>query len=271
MPVHPYLAAAVEDAIKLFSGLGAHVEDCRTHPLEHSFGVKIVIGESEIYSIHYGNLRTRAGEFGRDFLGRILPACLFHASDYVQASREHRRIIADARPLHEKYDVLLTVALGPASPLAAHRTRTFWTKPTDLFRPSNLTGAPALVLPVGFSDGLPLGMQLIGRPFGDAAVLRAGHAYQQDTDWHTRHPRLVAGAPQPAVTPEDNEPQVPAELDNATRDFVLHAAERAGLMLNDYQKTILLEGAPAALAMVERLHKSRDRMEPPAFSFRVPH
>jgi len=270
MAVHPDLAAAMETAIRTFRELGAALEDCRTHPLQDSFDTKIIIGESEIYSVHYDDLKSRPGDFGRDFLGRILPACLFHASDYVQAAREHRRIIVETEPLYERYDLLLTVGLGPAPRLDAHRTMGFWTKKTDVFRPSNLTSAPALVLPVGFSNGLPIGMQLIGRPFDDATVLRAGEAYQRATDWHERHPRLVAGARQPAVVPQGNEPAVAADLDAATRDFVLHTAQRAGLRLNDYQTSILLEAAPAALEMARRIRKPRDRLETPSLSFRLP-
>jgi len=55
----------------------------------------------------------------------------------------------------------------------------------------NLTGFPALALPCGFSStGLPLGFQLVGRPFDEATVFQAGHAYEQATPWHTRHPAL---------------------------------------------------------------------------------
>jgi aspartyl-tRNA(Asn)/glutamyl-tRNA(Gln) amidotransferase subunit A len=271
MQTHPDLARALEEAIAVFRSLGAHVEDCRTRPLADSFEVKIIVGESEIYAIHYDNLKSRPGDFGRDFLGRILPACLFAGPDYVQASREHRRIIAEAQPLHDRYDVLLTAGLGPAPRFDAHRTRTFWLKPTDLFRPSNLTGAPALVLPVGWSGGLPLGLQLVGRPFDDATVLRTGHAFQKATDWHTRRPTLVPGAKQPAISQESNEPAVPADLDGKTRDFALETAARAGLKLDERQQTILLEGALPALAMVERIRKARERMETPAYSFRLPH
>ena len=270
MPAHPDLRAAMEEAIRVFKVLGAKIEDCRTHPLQDSFGTKIIIGESEIYSIHHEDLRTRPGDFGRDFLGRILPACLFNAADYVQASRDQRRIIAETQPLYEKYDVLLTAGLGPAPRFDSHRTMTFWQKRTDMFRPANLTGAPALVLPCGFSNGLPMGMQLIGRPFDDAGVLRVGHAYQQATDWHTRHPRVVAGAPQPAVRLTGNEPNAAPELNAATRAFVLNSAQQAGLQLNEYQTMILLEGAPYALEMAQRMRKARDRMEPPALSFHVP-
>jgi aspartyl-tRNA(Asn)/glutamyl-tRNA(Gln) amidotransferase subunit A len=268
MPAHPDLKRAMDAAIEVFTKLGARIEDCRTRPMQDSFDTKVVIAESEIYSIHYDNLKARPGDFGRDFLGRVLPACLFQSSDYVQASREHRRIIAEMQPLYQKYDVLLTAGFGPAPRLDAHKTANFWQK-TNVFTPSNVTGGPSLELPVGFSNGLPLGMQIIGRPFDEMNVLRAGHAYQQATDWHTRHPQLAPGAPQPALTPKGNEP-VAAELDAATRDFVLRTAQRAGLKLNDYQAAILLETAPFALAMAERVRKPRDRAEEPALVFRFP-
>ena len=268
MPAHPDLARAMDAAIDVFTKLGAQVEDCTTRPMRDSFDTKVIIAECEIFSIHYDNLKSRPGDFGRDFLGRILPACMFQAADYVQASREHRRIIAEVRPLYGKYDVLLTAGFGPAPRLDAHRTTNFWQKP-NVFTPSNVFGGPSLELPNGFSNGLPLGMQLIGRPFDEATVLRAGHAYQQATDWHARRPQLIAGAPRPVVTPTGNEPAA-ANIDAATRDFVLLMASRAGLKLNDYQTAILLETAPYALAMAERVRKPRDRMEEPALVFRFP-
>jgi aspartyl-tRNA(Asn)/glutamyl-tRNA(Gln) amidotransferase subunit A len=268
MSAHPDVARAMEEAIRVFKELGARVEDCQTFPMQDSFDTKVIIAETEIYSIHYDNLKSRPGDFGRDFLGRVLPACLFQSSDYVQATREHRRILAGVRPLYEKYDVLLATGFGPAPRLDAHRTANFWQK-TNVFTPSNVFAGPSLALPNGISSGLPLGMQLIGRPFDEAAVLRAGHAYQRATDWHTRHPHLTAGAPQPKLAPGGNEP-VTAELDAATRDFVLRTAARAGLKLSDYQTAILLETAPFALAMAERIRKPRNCMEEPALVFRFP-
>jgi aspartyl-tRNA(Asn)/glutamyl-tRNA(Gln) amidotransferase subunit A len=268
MPAHPDLARAMDAAIKTFQSLGAKVEDCSTRPMQDSFDTKVIIGESEIYSIHYENLKSRPGDFGRDFLGRALPACLFQSSDYVQASREHRRIMAAVKPLYAKYDVLLAAGFGPAPRLDAHKTANFWQK-TNVFTPSNVWGGPSLALPVGVSGVFPLGMQLIGAPFSEATVLRAGHAYQQATDWHTRHPQLAPGAPQPKVTPKGNEP-VAAELDAKSRDFVLRTAERAGLKLNEVQTNILLETAPFALAMAERIRKPRERMEEPSLVFRFP-
>jgi aspartyl-tRNA(Asn)/glutamyl-tRNA(Gln) amidotransferase subunit A len=62
---------------------------------------------------------------------------------------------------------------------------------TKFTRPFNYLGVPALALPCGFlASGLPVGMQLVGRPFDEATILRLGHAFQQATDWHKREPKL---------------------------------------------------------------------------------
>ncbi|MBI4194101.1 MAG: amidase [Betaproteobacteria bacterium] len=269
LPAHEDLKRAMEDAIRVFRKLGAKVEDCRARPMMDSLDVKVLIAESEIFSIHYGNLVSRPGDFGRDFLGRILPACLFQSADYVAAAREHRRIINESRGLYAKHDVLLTAGFGPAPRLDAYRTLNFWQR-SNVFTPSNVTAGPALELCNGFStSGLPLGMQIIGRPFDEPTVLRAGHAYEKATGWRARRPELVPGAPQPPVTPKGNEPDA-RSTDAKTRALALDMAARAGLRLNEHQQEILLEVAPHALAMAGRIRKARDPFEEPALIFRFP-
>ncbi|HEX9672348.1 MAG TPA: amidase [Burkholderiales bacterium] len=267
LPAHPDHRAALEEAVSTFLKLGAKVEDCRARPMMDGLDIKITIAESEIFAIHQDKLVARAGDFGRDFLGRVLPACLFQACDYVQALREHRRYMAEMKPLCEKYDILLTCGFGPAPRLDAHRTLNFWQR-SNAFTPSNVARTPALALPCGFSqNGLPLGLQLLARPFGDAQLLRAGHAYQLATGWHLRHPALAPGAQRPQLDAKANEPVAP-DSDAATRSHVEKMAQRAGLKLTERQMTILLEAAPYALAMVERIRRPRDRMEEPSLVFR---
>ena len=269
LPAHEDLRSAMEDAIKVFRGLGAKVEDCRSRPMMDSLDVKIIVAETEMFSIQHKDLAARPGAYGRDFLGRALPACLFQAADYVAASREHRRIVLESRSLYDKYDVLLTAGFGPAPRLDAHKTLNFWQR-SNVFTPSNVTAGPALELCSGFSrNGLPLGMQLIGRPFDEATVLCAGHAYEQVTTWRARRPNLAAGASQPPITAKGNEPDAGA-VDAKTRTLALDMAARAGLKLNDYQQAILLEVAPYALAMAERVRRDRGQFEEPALVFRFP-
>jgi len=269
LPAHEELRQAMDEAVKVLRGLGAKVEDCRARPMMDSLDVKVIIAESEIFSIHYRDLVARPEAFGRDFLGRALPACLFQSADYVAASREHRRIIHESRRLYEKHDVLLTAGFGPAPRLDAHKTLNFWQR-SNVFTPSNVTAGPALELCNGFSKAtLPLGMQVIGRPFDEATVLRVGHAYERATAWRSRRPQLVPGAKQPAVNPAGNEP-VANDIDARTKTLALDMAARAGLKLNERQQAILLEAAPYALAMTNRVRHDRDRFEEPALVFRFP-
>ena len=105
LPAHEDLRRAMDAAIGVLKTLGAKVADCRTHPMQDSLDVKVIIAETEIFSIHYSDLVKRPGNFGRDILGRMLPACLFQAADYVAASREHRRMVLEGRQLYNKYEI----------------------------------------------------------------------------------------------------------------------------------------------------------------------
>ena len=147
-------------------------------PAQVYHDVKITGAESELYAVHEPVLRTRLGDFGEDFLGRTLGALLISGADYVQASRWRRVLIAEMAPLYAKYDVLVTAAPGPAPRLESWRTISFWQKPS-LTTPFNVLGGPALAQCIGYTpDGLPLSMQIVGRPFDDATVLRVAHAYE---------------------------------------------------------------------------------------------
>jgi aspartyl-tRNA(Asn)/glutamyl-tRNA(Gln) amidotransferase subunit A len=164
---------------------------------------------------------------------------------------------------------LLAAGFGPAPRLDAHRTVSFWQRPS-IFTPSNVTAGPALEICNGFStSGLPLGMQIIGRPFDEATVLKVGDAYERATAWRGRRPQLKSEAQQPAVTPTGNEPDA-SSVTAATGGLALELAARAGLKLSEREQTILLECAPYALEMANRIRKERGRFEEPALIFRFP-
>jgi aspartyl-tRNA(Asn)/glutamyl-tRNA(Gln) amidotransferase subunit A len=121
----------------------------------------------------------------------------------------------------------------------------------------SVTGAPALALPCGFSaNGLPLGLQIAGRPFDDATVLRIGHAYEQAARWHARHPELVPHAAAVPVDAAEEPPQVDA--DPAVLEQVRAAVRHAALELDSTQLALLCESAPHALAMAARIRRDLD-------------
>ena len=122
---------------------------------------------------------------------RLLTGELYPAPTYINAQRL-RGVLRDAflRTLAE-----VDLLLAPATPITAPPIEGFGTdlraNLTRLTTPINLVGLPSLALPCGFDGaGLPIGMQLIGRPFEEALVLRAGRAYERVTEWHARRPPL---------------------------------------------------------------------------------
>jgi aspartyl-tRNA(Asn)/glutamyl-tRNA(Gln) amidotransferase subunit A len=253
LPAKDETRQSMEAAIEIFRGLGAVVEDVRLEPMQVYTDVKVVIAESELFSIHSAELRKRPGDFGFDFRGRVLPGCLLTAEDYVQAQKLRRRLVEAMDPVYAKYDVLIAPSTyGPAPLLSDHSTVSFWQKPkiTTVF---NVTAGPALALCAGFSaGGLPLPMQIVGRPFDDATVLKAGHAYEQATPWRGRRPQLLAGAkPLPAKAPPMTTDL--SHVDAKARRIAEVAAERAGLTLPEPIYAQLLEGTPHVLEVLQRL------------------
>jgi aspartyl-tRNA(Asn)/glutamyl-tRNA(Gln) amidotransferase subunit A len=113
-------------------------------------------------------------------------------------------------------------------------------------------------------------MQILGRPFGEPAILRVGHAYERATAWHTRRPRLVPGAAAPDVVAPPVLSGTSDQADAAMRDLCAVAARRAGLQLDDLMLAQLLEGAPYALGMVQRLRRDHDPHHEPANVFSFP-
>lgn len=270
IPASEEVRRAMDLALDVLRRLGAELEECRVRPLASYFDVKIIIAESEIFSVHQRNLIARPRDFGADFRSRVLPSVLFTAHDYVQATREHRRMMVEMAPLYARFDAFVTAGMGEAPRLTDYRSVSFWQKPS-LLTAWNVTGQPVLALPNGFGrTGLPLGMQIVGRPFGEATILRIGHAYERATDWHARRPRLVPGAAAPDVVPPPVLSGSADQVDAETRDLCVKSARRAGLQLDDLMLAQLLEGAPYALGMVRRLRRDHDPHHEPANVFSFP-
>lgn len=268
LPVSAELAAAMDQAIAVLRDLGATVEEVTLRPLQSYSDVKIVTAESELFSLHLKELIARPEAFGQDFRARSLAACLFTAEDYVQASRERRRILDEMRPVYRKFDLLLTANSAGAPRLDAHQTLSFWQRP-NFTSPFNCTGGPALGVLCGFTaSGLPLGMQIVGRPFDDARVLRAGHAYEQATGHWRRSPSLVAGAAPGAIDPK---PWVPdtTKVEAKVRARAEQAAVAAGLRLPAPIMEELVAVAPWAIAMAARVGRNHPREAEVASVFNV--
>jgi aspartyl-tRNA(Asn)/glutamyl-tRNA(Gln) amidotransferase subunit A len=268
VPLPPVAAAALEQAYGVLTSLGAVLEDAAIRPAQDYYDVKITTAESEIYAAHEHKLRARASDFGEDFLGRTLAAVMISAPDYVQAQRERRVMLEEMEQLYATYDVLIAAGPGPAALLDAWRTIAFWQKP-NLTTPFNVTGGPALMQCIGFSpEGLPLSMQVVGRPFDETTVLRVADAYERATSWRARRPQLDGATPVPPLPPVPEPAK--AEITQARRDEIAALCARAGLILNERQFEQLCATAPYIDAMVGRLRKERRFDNEPMNIFRLP-
>ena len=251
-------SAAIEQAVEVLRGLGALTEDVSMRPLQAYSDVKIVMAETELFSLHLPELVARPGAFGQDFRVRSLAACLFTSEDYVQASRERRAMIEEMQPLYRRYDLLLTANGSPAPRLDTHDPLAFWKRP-NFTSPFNCTGGPALALLCGFSkNGLPLSLQIAGRPHEDSLVLRAGHAYETATGFFKRMPDLRPGAASATLNPKPWRPDT-SQVEPVVRVLVENAAMRSGLRLTPEQVEELTAVAPWALAMAKRLRRDHPR------------
>jgi aspartyl-tRNA(Asn)/glutamyl-tRNA(Gln) amidotransferase subunit A len=256
--VNAELSAALEKALEVLRELGAGIEDVSFRPLQTYSDVKIVMAETELFSLHLPELIARTGAFGQDFRARSLAACLFTSEDYVRASRERRAMIEEMQPVYHRFDLLLTANGSPATRLDAHDPLAFWQRP-NFTSPFNCTGGPALALLCGFSkDGLPLSLQIAGRPHEDALVLRVGYAYEMATGFFKRKPDIVPGAAPAALDAKPWRPDT-SEVEPAVRAFAENAAMRAGLRLAPEHMEELVAVAPWAIAMAGRLRRDHLR------------
>ena len=254
LKVAPETITATEAAGAVLSGLGAVVETARIAPVQDWYDVKIVIAESELFNVHRRNLMTRPRDFGQDFLARSLGALLFTSQDYVAAQRRRRQLLAEMQDVWARFDILLAPSAGgPAPRLDAHKTKTFWAAPS-ITTPFDVTAGPALSLCSGFSQsGLPLGVQLVGRPFDDARVLAVGAALEREIGNRARRPEVVASPPPAETAPVLGPPDIDLAPGEVAQIEAIAAA--AGFPLDDFLYGLLAEAAPHAWAMGRRLDR----------------
>lgn len=266
----PAVRAALEDAYAVLRSLGAELRDVRIRPAEEYAGVKVVTAESEIYAVHERHLRERAGDFGEDFLTRILPALMIRGADYVQAQRLRSVMLAEFEALYREVDVLVTAAPSLAPRLDAWRPANFWRKHSSLVTAFNVSGGPALVQCIGFGDGgLPISMQVAGRPFDEARVLRVAHAYERATSWRNTRPALDLAAPFSPALPPVPDPE-PSRLSQAEEDALALLCSRAGLRLGERAFRHFCSVAPFVQEMLDHLHRPTKFQDEPASVFFAP-
>ena len=197
-PIDPEVERAVRAAIELLGELGATVTEV-SWPMYHqaaSISTTVLMAEAAAY--HRELVLSKGPKLMPQVRLRIEAGLFISAAEYMQAQRARTLFDHQSRDLLNDVDLLA----GPTLPITAHRIgatevqvgdTVMASSPalTQYTRAFNLNGFPAITVPCGFSDaGLPIGLQLAGRPFDEGTVLRAAHAYEQATEWHKRRPVL---------------------------------------------------------------------------------
>jgi aspartyl-tRNA(Asn)/glutamyl-tRNA(Gln) amidotransferase subunit A len=189
--------AAIEQAIEALAAAGAKIRELSIPNLRYGLGAIFAIELSSSTAYHDASLRAgRVEHYQPDVRTLVEIGRMVTGPDYLKAEQFRQVLISDFRRAFEEVDVLIT----PTTPLTAWRQGE-WTVSIGgadesvlaaswrLTYPFNLTGLPAISVPCGFDRrGLPIGLQLAGRPFEEATLIRAAHAYERRHDWHLKIP-----------------------------------------------------------------------------------
>ncbi|HUP36371.1 MAG TPA: amidase [Candidatus Limnocylindria bacterium] len=186
--VDPEVERAFSAALDVLRRLGAELSEVAI-PSIWDTPAFMAIMLAEAFAYHERDLRTQPERYGEVLREKLMTGALVTGAEYVQAQRLRARLAAEMAGVLQQVDLLAT----PSHPKPAPSFRAALDPGLPFARsnmpPFNMAGLPALAVPCGFTaSGLPLSLQLAGRAFDEATVLRAGHAYEQATDWKSRRP-----------------------------------------------------------------------------------
>ena len=166
----------VRKAIQTFEDMGAEVEVIRIPSLKYAQYAELITILVESSAIHHKNIISRPNDFGEDVRLNIKMGFLPSGVDYVQAQQVRRMLDRDFSKAFEKVDVFVAPSLPVPPPTIGIDTTG---QGVRFSCPANLTGLPSISIPCGISDGLPVGMQIIGPAFHEGEILNFAYALEQ--------------------------------------------------------------------------------------------
>ncbi len=200
--IEPEVEGAVREAIRVLAELGADVHEVQVpEAIDDLFAVYLAIQRSEARVVHEDAdwFPAKAEQYTPSTRGALERALDVSPADYIRAQRAKQAFEREMDALLRQVDALATPTLPVVAPRlldlerplrVAGREERAGPALVRLTFPFNISGQPALTLPCGFSEsGLPIGLQLIGARFDEATLLQLACAYQDETDWHLRHPQ----------------------------------------------------------------------------------
>ena len=191
--VSPATLKALDDAANAFRSMGAEVMDVTLPSLADFNACGYIILITEAYTAHEPWMRSRFNDYGELLRDRMAMGALVSGPDYIQALRMRRELCAEMAAVMQGCDLLLTAAATGEAPEIDKVPKWGMFERPGLTIPFNVTGQPAMTVCAGYGEGgLPVAIQVAGRPFDDAGVLAACHAYETAHGWRARRPAMAS-------------------------------------------------------------------------------
>lgn len=179
----------VDAALKTLQDLGARVVEVTIPALQYAGAAQPVIMLSEAFAYHARKLRSKPEEFGDMVRARFRMGALFTAGEYVQAQRVRNVLKRECAATLQQVDLIASPTMSNPAPAFSSVDVMTTARQPSFTGPYNLTGMPAISVPCGFiAAGLPIGLQLAGKPFDEPTVLRAAYTYQQHVRLFEKRP-----------------------------------------------------------------------------------
>jgi aspartyl-tRNA(Asn)/glutamyl-tRNA(Gln) amidotransferase subunit A len=188
-PATPGCARAVEDAARVLAAAGAAVRDVTLPPLMDYQSANSLILHAEAWTLHEPWISRRFHDYGDIMRSRLAMGAVMSATDYIQALRRRRELVAATRVAMADLDLLLVAGAQSEAPLIDAVPKWMAVAKPGFMAPFNLTGLPALTVCAGFGEGgLPVGVQVVGHAWQEPTVFRAGHVIERELGERGRRP-----------------------------------------------------------------------------------
>ncbi len=197
--VQPVVAEAVAKAIKHMESLGAKTIPLAIPDLDGVLDCMLAIAMSEAAVYHQTSLRATPELFGDETRLLLEAGEMMPATTYINAQRARTAVKVAFKQALRDVDVLVTptqpstaLKIGQSVSRIGTREESVFAVSARFCAPFNISGLPAASVPCGFSpEAMPIGLQIIGRPFDEATVLRVADAFERNTEWHLRYPPIA--------------------------------------------------------------------------------